>query len=107
MNVQPNAAAASIAGTARAAARGGEADAKAADAASKQAITKQPAGKSSESSAIDAGEQTSDRGGDGRQMYDTFERSKDPPENEVSPDAVDEEGHDPPTPSPPHIDFNA
>ena len=75
MNINPSAA--SIAGTSRAAARGGEADNQAAEATRQQTAAEKPAGKDSESNAVDAGDQTDDRGGNGRQMLDTFERSED------------------------------
>ena len=76
MNILPSAAAASIAGTDRAASRGGDADGKRAEATRQQSVTEAPGGKPADSSAVDSGEQTSDRGGDGRQVLDTFEGSK-------------------------------
>ncbi|TWT76238.1 hypothetical protein CA13_67300 [Planctomycetes bacterium CA13] len=106
MNINPSAAAASIAGISRAAARGGDADSQAADALSKQAIGEKPAGKAAESNAVEAGEQTGDRGGDGRQMYDTFEQSKErdeKQENEAEPKVPLSAPQEPP----PHIDFDA
>ena len=54
MNINP-AAAASIAGTARAAGRGGESDNQATEATRQQSTSETPAGKSSEST-VDAGE---------------------------------------------------
>ncbi len=116
MQVNPSSAAASVAGTSRAAARGGEADSQAAEATKRQATAENPGGKTAEASAIDSSEQTHDRGGDGRQMYDTFERAKEHDEEEQSHDeaTVDEETIQadvvPPTDSdepPPHIDFSA
>jgi hypothetical protein len=74
MNINP-AAAASIAGTARAAGRGGESDNQATESTRQQSTTEAPAGKSSES-AVDAGDQTQDRGGDGRQVLDVFEHAE-------------------------------
>ena len=74
MNINP-AAAASIAGTSRAAARGGEADSQTAEANRQQDRVNAPAGKSGEA-AVDAGEETDDRGADGRQLLDSFERSE-------------------------------
>jgi hypothetical protein len=73
MNINP-AAAASIAGTARAAGRGGESDNQATEATRQQSTSESPTGKSSEST-VDAGDQTQDRGGDGRQVLDVFEHS--------------------------------
>ncbi len=74
MNINVNAAA-SVAGTARAAARGGETDAQAAEATRQQSTAEAPAGKSADSSALDAGDQTGDRDGHGQQVLDVFERS--------------------------------
>ena len=73
MNINPSAAA-SIAGVSHAASRGGEADNQAAEATRQQSASEKPGGKSSEV-AIDAGDQTDDRGGDGRQVLDVFERT--------------------------------
>ncbi len=73
MNIQPTAAAASVAGTGRGVARGGETEKRATIAASQQADADKPAGKTSGASAVDEGEKTGDRGGDGRQLYDDFE----------------------------------
>ncbi|TWU39104.1 hypothetical protein Q31b_41870 [Novipirellula aureliae] len=89
MNVQPNAASASIAGSIRASARGGDAESQTADSVAKQATKETPAGKSGETSAIDAGEQTSDRDADGRQMYDTFESSAEAEQAETDDDSSD------------------
>ena len=74
MNINVNAAA-SVAGTARAAARGGEADAQSADATRQQSTTETPAGKNADSPALDAGDQTGDRDGHGQQALDVFERA--------------------------------
>ena len=73
MNINPSGAAASIAGTSRAAARGGEADVQALESTRQQATVDKPGGKSADSNAIDAGEQTGDRHGNGRQSLDQFE----------------------------------
>ena len=86
MNIQPSAAAASIAGTDRAAARGGEADAKRGEANRQRAVAESPGGKAADSSAVDSGQETADRGGDGRQVLDIFERSE---------DSQDDAGQDP------------
>lgn len=75
MNINPSAAA-SVAGTARAAAKGGESDNKASEANRQQATADAPAGKASDSSAVDAGDQTGDRDGNGRQVLDVFESSE-------------------------------
>ena len=83
MNIQPSAAAASIAGTDRAAARGGEADAKRSEAMRQKAVSESPGGKATDSSAIDSGQETTDRGGDGRQVLDMFEKSNKPDEETV------------------------
>ncbi|GAA5505900.1 hypothetical protein [Novipirellula caenicola] len=117
MQVNPSSAAANIAGTARAAARGGEADSQAAEATKRQATAENPGGKTAEASAIDSSEQTHDRGGDGRQMYDTFERAKEHDEQETQPEEQPGDEHDAADPNaeaastpqepPPHIDFNA
>ena len=76
MNINPGAAA-SVAGTSRAAARGGETDNQASEATRQQSAADNPAGKAADSSAVDAGDQTSDRHGNGRQVLDIFERSED------------------------------
>ena len=92
MNINPSGAAASIAGTSRAAARGGEADAQVVESTRQQATADKPGGKSADSNAIDAGEQTGDRHGNGRQLLDQFERHKDGDE----PNACDlEADHEP------------
>ena len=77
MNINSSAAAASIAGTSRAAARGGEADSQAVESTRQQATADKPGGKSADSNEIDAGEQTGDRHGNGRQLLDQFERLDD------------------------------
>ena len=84
MNIQPSAAAASIAGTDRAAARGGEADAKRSEASRQKSVSEAPAGKAADSSAVDSGQETTDRGGDGRQVLDVFERASEPEEEAVA-----------------------
>ena len=80
MNINPSAAA-SLAGTGRAAAKGGESDGQAIESSRQQSRAEKPGGKSSQSSAIDAGDQTGDRGGNGRQVLDRFERSDSPEES--------------------------
>ncbi len=72
MNINP-AAAASVAGTTHAASRGGETDKQASEAARQQSTADAPAGKSSET-AVEAGDQAGDRGGNGRQTLDVFEQ---------------------------------
>lgn len=97
MNINVNAVA-SLAGTSHAAARGGEAEAQAAEATRQQAVSQTPAGKSPDSAAVDAGDQTSDRDGHGRQVLDTFERSgrerKDGEDGEGQDDASKQASHD-------------
>lgn len=83
MNINPSAAAASIAGTSRAAARGGEADSQAVESTRQQATADKPGGKSADSNAIDAGEQTGDRHGNGQQLLDQFERHDDGDESKA------------------------
>jgi len=80
MNIN-SAAAASIAGTSRAASRGGESDNQATEATRQKSISDKPAGKSPEA-AVDAGGQTDDRSGDGRQVLDVFEEREPEDENE-------------------------
>lgn len=75
MNIQPNAAAASAAGTAHAASKGGETDKQSAEAANRQSVRETPAGQRPEAGAVEQSEQSGDRGGDGREFYDTFERA--------------------------------
>ena len=64
----------SIAGTPRTAARGGTLQDQRSQLTADNAIAASPAGKTSDSTAIDAGDQTGDRRGDGRQPHDTFQR---------------------------------
>lgn len=97
MNIQFNPVnpAASLAGTGRAAARGGEAESQASEAARQQSTAETPAGKSPDQSAVDAGQQTDDRDGHGQQSLDIFERrKKQPDESEAEPEkaAADEAG---------------
>jgi hypothetical protein len=94
MNIHPNVpanpvsaspgSAASLAGTSRAAARGGESDNQAIEASRQQSMADRPGGKAPDSNAVDAGDETGDRGGNGRQLLDVFEPSDDP---ETTPDA--------------------
>ncbi len=67
-------AAASVAGTSHAASKGGESDRQASEGAARIDVAQRPAGKGTETSAVDPGEHAGDRGGDGREMYDRFER---------------------------------
>jgi len=71
MNINP-AAAASVAGTSRAARSGGESDNQATEATRQKSAADAPGGKTGEA-AIDAGDSTQDRGGDGRQVLDVFQ----------------------------------
>jgi hypothetical protein len=107
MNIHPSAA--SLAGTSRAAARGGEADNQASEAANRQTVAEQPAGKSNDSNALDAGDPTGDRGGDGRQMLDVFEHGqRDQPGNESGDDPDDVQSASPTTQSAgQHLDLEA
>jgi hypothetical protein len=113
VNVNVNAAA-SIAGTSRAAARGGEADAQATEATRQQATAETPSGKAPDAPAVDAGDQTSDRDGHGQQVLDVFERSKrdqhdDSPEGEEDQDETRSQTSQPPSEngSGSHLDFEA
>lgn len=106
MNINPSAAAA-VAGTGRAAARGGESDNKAAESTRQQSAAEKPGGKAADSSALDAGDQAGDRSGDGRQTLDVFEHSDDEgdpstpeePKPEAKPAAPDGSGD--------HLDLEA
>lgn len=84
MNINPSAAA-SVAGTSQAAARGGDADNQSTEATSRQSAAEKPGGKSADSSAVDAGDQTGDRDGNGRQLLDVFERSGEHEESHEDP----------------------
>lgn len=109
MNVQPGAAASSVAGTMRAAAKGGEADNQASEAARQQSTANKPAGQTRESPAVEAGEHTGDRGGDGRQLYDTLEhheRASHASDEQQDEGRSQDERH-PPAPPGTHIDFQA
>ena len=74
MEINPSAASL-IAGVSRAAAKGGENDKQVNEARQRQTTASEPGGKSEGSIELDAGEQTGDRGTDGRQVLDVFERS--------------------------------
>lgn len=74
MNVNPSAAA-SVAGSSYAASRGGDADNQASEATRQQSKAENPGGKPADSNSLEAGDQAGDRGADGRQVLDTFERS--------------------------------
>ena len=97
MNINPSAAA-SVAGTGRAAARGGDADNQATESTRQQSAADKPGGKAADSSAVDAGDQTGDRDGNGHQVLDVFERSGDqedpqqesPQRQSASPDGAGE-----------------
>lgn len=103
MNINPTSAAASVAGTSRAAAKGGETDKQAVDATGKQSAAENPGGKSSESNALDAGDQAGDRGGDGRQVLDVFEH---PERRDSNPQPAPDEAQAKPAPDG-HLDFEA
>ncbi len=90
MNINP-AAAASIAGVSRAASRGGDADNQAIESTRQQSAADKPAGRSSEA-AIDAGDQTDDRGGDGRQVLDVFERDEKTPQQQEETETIASDG---------------
>ncbi len=123
MNIQPNPVTAagitaSVAGVGHAAARGGEHEKQTGEAIRQQSTVEKPGGKSADSSAVDAGDATGDRGGDGRQTYDFFQKQKQPDdessgtESPASPPTRDSVNHssDPAkmdADSPPHLDFQA
>ncbi len=108
MNIQPNAPVSSIAGTSRAAAKGGSADNQAIEATNRQSTADAPGGKSSETAAVDSLEKSGDRDGDGRQFYDRLEKiaehredasnAEPPPTTESDPESSDLKDH---------IDFTA
>lgn len=83
MNINP-AAAALIAGTARAAAKGGDSDARASQDTARQSAARAPGGKDAADTSIEAGDQTSDRDANGRQVLDIFERNSDESKQEDS-----------------------
>ena len=84
MNINPSAAA-SVAGTSRAAARGGDSENQSTEAANRQSVSEKPAGKAADSSAVDAGDQTDDHDGNGRQLLDVFEHSGEQEETQQEP----------------------
>ncbi len=107
MNIPPtpNAATTSLAGVSRAAARGGEHEKRLGEAARQQQVGDAPAGKAADEPSVDAGDATGDRGGDGRQIYDLFEKQSSSQEqsSEESPSSsVDQTA-----PPSEHIDFEA
>ncbi len=94
MNINPTAAA-SVAGTSRAAARGGESDNQASEATRQQSTSETPGGKGADANAVEAGDQSGDRGGDGRQVLDLFEKSDEQhqePDTPTDPKSVSQEG---------------
>jgi hypothetical protein len=103
MNINP-AAAAAVAGVSRAAAQGGEADCRAAEASNQQAKAEAPAGKTNETT-VAAGDQTQDRGGDGRQLLDVFERHDEKPPSDEA--ATEQSSDTKPAPPEGHIDLQA
>ena len=118
MQVPPwvTSAAASVAGTSHAASKGGESDRQASEGAARLDVSQRPAGKGSETSAVDPGEHTGDRGGDGREMYDRFERRADrdddlqngqPDDDEAAHDGTNHETGSPIDAAGGHIDFQA
>ena len=107
MNINPLPAAA-VAGTSRAAAKGGDHDKQVSDAAAKQTAAKSPTGKSESAEQLDAGDPTQDRGGDGRQSLDVFESTSEEEnvDESDSPSAVPRRSADG-TVSDGHVDFDA
>ncbi|MEM9588042.1 MAG: hypothetical protein AAGA03_12245 [Planctomycetota bacterium] len=106
MNIPPTAVTSAVAGTARAAAKGGEADKQATESGNRLATNEKPAGKDDGINQLDAGHETADRDGDGRQLYDRFTPSSE------SEDETSEESQPPPhatrLPSDGHqLDFEA
>ena len=104
MNINPSVA--GVAGTSRAAARGGEADHQAAESTRNQSAAEKPAGKSSEA-AVGAGDQTDDRGGNGRQMLDVFESSEETDETNESQSSEGERGRGTSEGAGGHLDLQA
>lgn len=103
MNINPTPASI-VAGTARAAAKGGEADKQASEAASQQSVNGKPGGKASDTDAVDAGSEADDRGGSGHEAYDVFESS----ESETPPESAPPDDQPIPIPSADgHLDFEA
>ena len=100
MNIHPSAATASAAGTAHAASKGGESDSQANEATARQKVREAPAGKRAEASAVEGGERMGDRGGDGRQLYDTFEHAGEEEQDEGEQQCANpqERGEAPPQP---------
>ncbi|TWU65896.1 hypothetical protein [Crateriforma conspicua] len=112
-----------VAGVQLAAGKGGESDARATEASNQAATAEKPGGKNADSPAVDAGEQTGDRHGNGRQMLDTFEKHDDPDspqdgddaaDSSTPRDAADSESGDSPSRTgdatdqpPPHLDLMA
>ena len=90
MNIQGSHAAISIAGTSIAAAKGGESDKQGSESASQLATSGRPAGRDAATPEVDPGEHLGDRGGDGRQLYDTFEHRE---ERDPTPSDEDPEEH--------------
>ena len=67
----------SLAGTSIAAAKGGETDKQGSESANHLATSDKPAGRDTVTPEVDLGEHLGDRGGDGRQLYDTSEHRED------------------------------
>lgn len=75
MHLPPNHNIGSLAGTPRAAGRGGAEQTQAQSLARAQSITETPIEKASDADAVQAGDQAGDRNADGRTPRDTFQRS--------------------------------
>ena len=79
MNIQPNHSVNSVAGSHRAARKGGESEKQAGELSRATNSGQAPAGESADIDSIDKGDQTRDRNGDGRQALaretDRFEKS--------------------------------
>lgn len=106
MQIQPGSTLQSVAGTARAAAKGGETDNQASEAAYRQSTAEKPAGKAAEAAGVEAGEQTQDRGGDGRQLYEQFPQRGASDDRESEDQDATEHDQNPLPPSG-HLDFKA
>ena len=106
VNINPNAAAA-VAGTSRAAARGGDSDNQATESTRQQSAAEKPAGKATDSSALDAGDHAEDRHGDGRQMLDVFEPSEQAADSEDQPTSPESSTPASPDGSGEHLDLQA
>lgn len=108
MNIPPVPPASLVAGTAHAAAKGGETDKQSSEAVSQQQNANNPGGKAVDAISVEKGEKSGDRDGNGREMLDVFERTSDDESHETNEEKQDDapESSSLPPEDPPHLDLS-